>query len=261
MSKTVSHLCIFDAHAKPEVPNTRFEALSNFIMENRPSVIIDGGDWHCMPSLCSYDRNTKHFEGRRVLADFRAGNEAISIITDPIVKYNNQRTKNKKRLYRPELHSLGGNHDEGRVNRFLSLNPEHEGLWGLESFEFEKNGWQRHRFLAPVEIHGIAYSHYFVSGTMGRPVASANALLNRAHMSATMGHIHKFDYTRKTNAVGKRVTATFCGCFMDPAHPETYAGIQGNQLFDSGILMKHDVKDGEYDIEWISFQRLMRDYL
>ena len=118
-----------------------------------------------------------------------------------------------------------------------------------------------HPFLDVVNIDGVYYSHYFVSGVMGRPIHGehpAASLLTKQHVSCTVGHSHVCDYSQRTAAGGKKLHGLVVGCFTNDW--EDYAG-PANDLWWRGVVVKHDVKDGEYDPEFISMDRLLANYL
>ena len=69
-------LIIPDPHANPDYDNDRFKALGKFIMHEKPEVIVCLGDMADLPSLSSYDRGTKGFEGRRYRKDIEATHQA-----------------------------------------------------------------------------------------------------------------------------------------------------------------------------------------
>ena len=64
-----THLVIPDQHAHPDNNNDRFEWLGKLIVDLKPDVVINLGDMADMPSLCTYDKGTKGFEGRRYKQD------------------------------------------------------------------------------------------------------------------------------------------------------------------------------------------------
>ena len=65
-------LIIGDPHAHPDYDNDRFTALGEYIVKEQPEHIICLGDMADMPSLSSYDRGTRGFEGRRYKNDVEA---------------------------------------------------------------------------------------------------------------------------------------------------------------------------------------------
>ena len=88
-------LVIGDPHAHPDYDNSRFTALGKFIAKERPQVIVCIGDMADMPSLSSYDRGTKGFEGRRYKKDVKAVIDAQKKLFAPIKRI---------RGYKPKLH-------------------------------------------------------------------------------------------------------------------------------------------------------------
>ena len=69
-------LVIPDCHAAPEYDNDRFTALGKFIVDEQPDIIVCLGDFGDMPSLSSYDKGTKGFEGRRFKKDVESVGKA-----------------------------------------------------------------------------------------------------------------------------------------------------------------------------------------
>lgn len=110
-----------------------------------------------------------------------------------------------------------------------------------------------------VFVDGIAYSHYFVSGVMGRPVASARALIAKKGMSCTMGHTHLRDEASMTKPTGERIRGLIAGSFQDKDH-ESFAGDQVDDLWYKGLFHKHNVYNGGYDLEELSVERLEQMY-
>lgn len=109
-------------------------------------------------------------------------------------------------------------------------------------------------------VEGYAHHncHYFISGSMGRPVTSARAMVKRLHQSCTMGHTQLCDvYMGDTRADGKSITGLFCGVAY--THDEPYLTAQGN-YYRRQIVVKHEVRDGEYDLLFVSLDYLRRKY-
>ena len=77
-------LIIGDPHAHPDYDNDRFFHLGNFIIRNQPDYIVCLGDFADMPSLSSYDRGTRGFEGRRYRNDVIAALDAQDILFHPL---------------------------------------------------------------------------------------------------------------------------------------------------------------------------------
>jgi hypothetical protein len=247
-----THLVIPDSHAKPGVSNDRFTLAGKFAAVMQPDVIIQLGDWFDMPSLCSYDRGTKGFEGRRYKKDIAAGIEAIDNFTTQIAR---------KSGYKPRLIALGGNHDEGRISKVVSTQAEYEGLLSPDDMKWNDFGWTYVPYKTSIKINGVNYCHALPSGVMGRPIAGANpasTIIREHHKSSTVGHLHLFDYAERTSVDGEKVQALVAGCFF--THNESYAGPHVNKMWWRGLILKHFNSDGTYDMDRWSMTRLKREF-
>jgi hypothetical protein len=250
------HMVIPDTQQKPGVPNDHLRWAGQYAAEKKPDVIIHIGDHWDMPSLSSYDVGRKSFEGRRYTDDIEAGNKAMSLFMEPIRAEQRRLREGKRKMWNPRLVFCIGNHED-RIERAIESDRKLEGLVGYDDFNLEDYGWEVHGFKEVVVIDGIAYSHYFTSGVMGRPVSSARLMLQKKFMSCTMGHVQDREIAFARKADGTRMTGLFAGIFYD--HDEAYLGEQGNGSW-SGIWYKHEVKDGQYDEMPVSLDYLRRTY-
>lgn len=257
--KYTDHLVIPDDHACPDDNFRRYEWLSNYIMEHRPEVIVKLGDSWDMSSLCSYDKGKKDFVFKNIKADLKAGHKSERILFGPIVEYNKRQAANKKKRYQPKILKLLGNH-EYRVQRLLDYQPQWEGTVAMSDFNTKLPLKEEViDFMNYTILDGICYSHYFVSGTMGRPFASARAMLSKRAMSCTMGHNHGLDAALLTKPTGDLIRGLIAGSFHDPDHA-SFAGPQVDNIWWNGVIHKHGVRNGDYDMEEISIRRLQRMY-
>lgn len=257
--KTSTHLVIPDPHAHPDFDNKRFTALGNLILDLQPDVIICLGDLADMPSLCSYEKGTGKFEGRRYQKDIAANIDANKKLWAPLESYNAKKRANKDKQYKPRKVLLYGNHED-RINRTINQEPILAGTIGLQDLQNEKYWDEVYPFLQPVEIDGVFYSHYFTSGVMGRPISSehtAYQMLMKQYASCTAGHIHTRDYCERVAVNGKRMQGLVAGCFID--YHADFAG-NANNLWWKGVVVKREVQDGNYDIEFVSLESIMKRY-
>lgn len=249
-----THLVIPDPHAHPEFNNARFDWLAGLIKDVKPDVVINLGDHFDMPSLSGYDKGTKGFEGRRVLKDLNAGLEAHERMWGPV-------KRSKKKL--PRRIVLEGNH-EHRLKRAVNSSPELEGVLSFDSFGFrdfyddvvEYNGGTP----GVIEVDGIHYAHFFISGVLGRPISGehpAYSLLTKQFVSCTAGHVHTTDYCVRTTVTGQRVHGLISGVYQD--YHSDWAG-ESNKLWWKGVVVKRNVEGGTYDPQWISIEELKREY-
>lgn len=251
-----THLVIGDFHAKPKENLRRATILGRAIVRWRPSRIICLGDFGDFDSLSSYDRGTLSFEGRRVEADIEVVQEALKLINKPIEEYNAARAALKKKQYKPRMVMLGGNHDEGRIGKFVQANPELEGILSIESLGYEDHGWEYIPYGQPICIDGILYCHHIASGVMGRPIGGKNMarnLLRNAHMSVTVGHSHVFDFASEARADGRQIHGLSAGCYTEdtPDYAKTSA-----KFWWRGLILKTNVIDGDYNIKQFGMEEL-----
>jgi hypothetical protein len=247
------HLFIPDVQAKPGLDYEHLEALANYIIDKKPNVIIHAGDHWDMRSLSLYDKGTIRSEGTRYQDDIDAGIEAMEALLKPLKTYN--RFLRKK--YRPRMVFLLGNHEE-RIMRHVAANPSLQGKLSYQDLKLEKMGWEVHDFLDPVTIDGIAYAHYFYNPMSGKPWGGkAPTMLNNVGFSFTMGHRQGLDLARKHLANGRTIRGLVAGSFYQ--HDEEYKGPQGNHHW-RGVIYKHDVHDGNYDLMEVSMKYLLSEW-
>lgn len=251
-NKIRSHLLIPDIQWKSDLIDTsHLIAIGELAVERRPDVIICIGDFWDFPSLSSYAQR-KELEGKRVLEDIKAGNHAMKTMLKPI---RDELAKYKYNKWNPRLIFTIGNHDQ-RIIRFEKERPEFEGVLGYDDLDL--SGWEVHDFLKIVEVDGVHYSHYFANPMSGRPLGgTAQARLKTLGYSFVMGHVQKLDYARIDQTNGKVIQGLIAGAFY--SHDEDYKSYQGNPHW-RGVCYLHDVRDGNYDLEVISIDRLLKLY-
>lgn len=255
-----SHLVIPDAHVKPGTSYDRFHWLSKYILDKKPDKIICLGDFADMPSLCSYDKGKKDYNSRNYKADIQSVIEAQEVLLAPLALYNTRQRVLKQKQYKPEMYMLIGNHEQ-RIQRAVEL--DHvllSGLISLDDLRYRDFGWEVYPFLSKLQIDGIIYSHYFISGIMGNSISGehpASSIIKKHHMSCTAGHNHLLDIARNTRADGIVIRGLTAGCFFD--HEEEYAG-PAQDLWWRGVIMKYGVREGDYALEEVPLEYLRSLY-
>ena len=239
----MKYLILPDVQHKPGLGTAHLGWAGKYAADKRPDTIVCLGDFADMPSLSTYDIGKMEFEGRTYKQDINAAKEAMAAFMLPIKQLNSLLARGKKQRYNPKLVMLLGNHED-RITRAISKDRKLEGLISLKDLEYEKYGWEVHQFLEVVVLDGIAFSHYFTSGLLGRPITSARAILVKKHCSAVMGHVQKRDIAYDTTADGRQLTAIFAGSYYQ--HDEQYLGPQGNKHW-RGLWMLHNVDNGSFD--------------
>jgi hypothetical protein len=255
-----NHLIIPDAHVKPGTSLDRFKWLGQYILDKKPDKIICLGDFADMASLCSYDKGKKDYNSRSYKQDILSVIRAQELLLAPLYHYNQIRRDQKQKQYLPERYMLIGNH-ENRINRAISL--DHvilEGMISLDDLQYSSFGWTVIPFLEKLQLDGVIYSHYFVSGIMGNSVSGehpAYSIIKKHYMSCTAGHNHLLDISRTAKADGSSIRGLTAGCFLE--HKEDYAG-PAQDLWWRGVIMKYGVKDGDYALEEVPLEYLRRSY-
>lgn len=247
------HLFIPDTQVQPGVKVTHITALGNYIEHWRPDVIVVAGDWYDMKSLCVYDKDLADVTSRRYENDIIAGNEAFLALMKPW---------RKVKRYKPRIVYTLGNHEE-RALRLLDSQPQLRGAVSMPWDLATQAGWEVYPYLKPVVIDGVAYCHQFVKSANGRvtntkwgaPNASAQVL--REMRSCTAGHKPGLDVHIRPIGTGS-IRGLIAGSFYQ--HQEKWMTDQGNGYW-RGVVMKHDVRKGNYDMMEVSLKYLLEKWL
>lgn len=235
-----------DTQVKPGINLDYLSWIGKYVARSGADTVVMLGDFADMPSLSSYDKGTKAFEGRRYKADIDAVHRGMEKLLTPILQVPAQ----------PEMVMLYGNHEE-RILRAINKQPELEGLISYDDLRYDEH-WQTVPFLQVKVINEIAFSHFFASGVMGRPVTTARMLLTKKHMSCVAGHQQSIDIATSYRGDGKRLTAIIAGSAY--VHEEDYLSPQTNRHW-RGIITLNDVKPrGEFDPMPISMDYLKRKF-
>lgn len=192
--------------------------------------------------------------GKTYRADVNAHLDFQDRLWSPLIR-------RKKKL--PHSIFLIGNHEQ-RIEKALDKAPELEGTISMSDLSLE--AW--YNDIVPysggtpgaITIDGVTYAHYFVSGIQGRSISSehpAYTLISKQFTSCTCGHSHTFDYSVRTRSDGSKVMGLVAGCYQD--YTNDWAGEVG-KLWDRGVVVKRNVDNGIYDMEWISLESMRKEY-
>ena len=242
-----THLVIGDPHCNPKASNDRFLWAGKLARDLKPDTIICMGDFSSLDSLSSYDKGKKSFEGRRYKKDIDHAHDALE-------KFNKGLNGRRSRKV-----MLLGNHED-RIDRIVDETPELDGTISTKDLKFKEFGWEVIAYQEPVAIDGVHYCHNYPTGIMGKPISGDNiarSLLLKNKVSSTVGHCHLFDYSMCTIPSGRKVLGLSAGCYLH--HKEEYAR-NTQRLWWSGLIVKRNVKQGEYDIETIEYNTVKRRY-
>ena len=173
--KSRKHLVIPDCQVTPDTPTDHLKWIGQYIVDKRPDVIVNIGDFADMESLSSYDVGKGCYQGRTYKRDIDASKSAMDILMSPLKKYNAMRIKNKKKRYNPSLHLTLGNH-ENRITRAINDDPKLDGFMSVDDLCYESYGWKVHPFLSLYEADGVSYTHYFANPGSGKALGGENIL-------------------------------------------------------------------------------------
>jgi hypothetical protein len=231
--------------------------IGKYAVDIQPDIIVHLGDFADMPSLSSHDKpGSKSMEGQRYKEDLKSVHEGMAAFLKPIKDHQLMLKKNHKPRWKPRMVMLYGNH-ENRIDRAIDNDPKLDGLISLDDLHYEKMGWTTVPFLEPISIEGVCFSHYFVSGAMGRPCGSARAILTKHHQSCIAGHQQGRDIAYAKRADGTEMTAMIVGSGYE--HDEHYMNHQSN-IHWRGVVVLHEVKDGAFDEMMVSLKYLRKRY-
>ena len=239
------HIMLPDMQVTPETPTDHLTWIGKYVQEMKPDVFVNIGDFADMESLSSFDVGKKKAEGKRVIKDIDYTVAAMEKLMKPI-KCN------------PELHLTLGNH-EYRINRAIESDAKLDGFLTTDSLQYKSFGWKVYPFLKPVEIDGISYCHYFYNPSTGRPYGGKSIItrINNIGFSFSMGHQQGYQSGIKELNNGRILRGLIAGSGY--LHDEDYIGYQGNGHW-RGIIVKHEVFDGNYDLMEVSLDYLCRKY-
>lgn len=256
MTKTV---VVFSCgHSDPSVPNDRYSWLGDFLYDLKPDMVVDLGDGADMRSLNTFDtRYPQAIVSQSYQADIDHYNDAMERMR---WKFRHHKRK------RPTYIGFEGNH-ENRIKKAISHDPRLEGQrYGISFGHLQTGYWfdEYHEYTnsapALASYDGIIYGHYVASGNFGTAMATKHhgySLVEKLASSATVGHTHKFSYFYKGDARPSPLHGLVVGCFKGAE--EGWAG-QANQEWRKGLVVKREVANGHYDMEWVSLERLKKAY-
>lgn len=235
----MSVLIFSDSHIEPGQDLTRFSKLGNFIVQEKPSTIIDLGDTFSLSAISGWDLSKRlTMEGRRYQQDCSAGNEAITRLFSPLKKLQIEQSKDKKKKYSPTVIRLKGNH-EYRENVYLEQNPEMKGMLDIDKLTGYSDFYTecieyRERYV----YNGISFMHCPLGGN-DQPLSGVcipYKTLQRFVGNVVVGHYHRYEISS-----GKRIDsdnihkAVICPAFFD-GQP-TYLSPSAPACIDRGVLL------------------------
>jgi len=247
-SKKMRIVVIADTQCKPTESLEYMTWIGKYIADKKPDVVVHIGDHYDFPSLSSYDKGKKSFEGRRLKADIEAGNEGLALLMKEI---------NSVERYNPRLVFCTGNHED-RFDRISNDMPELDGFVGTDTLPISSYGWEVYPFLKPAVIQDIYFVHFLANPFTGKPYGgSALNQLKNVGKSFVVGHKQCLDVAIRPTLDGRHQIGIINGaCYP---FDEGYKGHQGNNHF-RGLSLLSEVEDGFGLPAFASLQYLKERY-
>lgn len=248
-----------DTQVKPDVPTNHLGAAGNYVVDKKPDVIVHIGDHWDLPSLSSYEKKgSKYFEGKRVIKDIQAGNDAMDEFNRPIEEYNAKMRRMHEKQYKPRKIFCMGNHED-RIFRAIQADPALDGLLSYDLLNLK--GWEVHPFLDIVEIEKVWFSHYFINTLSLKKNVICGTIDNKLQKvgnSFVMGHQQTLQFGAHYTNAGTAHIGMVAGAFYQ--HHEDYMGRQGNHHW-RGAAMLNQLINGEFDPMFLSIDYFLREWL
>lgn len=237
-------VCLGDVHAHPNHHNRRLEWAGRLVADLGADLVWDPGDWGDFQSLCRYDigKTGPMFEGRRYWKDLDACVDA------------DERFRHAMGGYRPKrmIRTLG-NHED-RINTLTDAEGYLYGILSTDDMMSKEFGWEVHPLGEHVQVAGITLCHsYKETRSMLAPKYPANNCLNTHHSSWLFGHDHRLSYLRDRNVYIMGV-----GCYFEYDHD--WLSKSEQRKWSRGLTVLRDVRDGRFDPEWWSIERVEARY-
>jgi predicted phosphodiesterase len=261
MNKTV--LVIPDGHVDDVHDLSRFAYLGNLIVERKPDMIVQLGDFVTVGSLSHFDmKKSRKMEGMRFSSEMQAGRTALDLLFGPMNKYNEKMKVQKRKKYEPEVIWCEGNH-EFRVESYLDYHPHLVGQ--LELFLPQNLNYGAYPITEIVPYRefitrdGISYTHAPINAAC-KPTTGKFALYRASEIFATsivFGHLHRKEGLNLMRHGGGILQVFSAGCFFE--HVDDYA-LGAQNIYWRGVQMLHVWDEGRFDIEEIGIARLKEEY-
>lgn len=251
-----THVVIPDTQIEPGDPDDFCTWVGRYIVDQfagKPNIKIKHlGDHAAMNSL-SVHNTPEEAEGRAYGDDIAAANTAWAKLNAPLERYNKRREPSKQ--WWPQRDILLGNH-ENHIPRKVGQDPSLRGSMSLDDLDYERSGWTVHPFLDVHTDDGIAYSHYFQNSGNSRPIGGMiETRIKTLGCSFVQGHQQGLKAGMVETIAGRRRGIVAGSCYLKN---EGYRGQNVGEW--RGILVLHEVHDGDFDLMEVSLSYLCRKY-
>ena len=237
----------------------RFYALGEMALDFRVGTVACTGDLTDYPGGRTWN-SAKRQEGKRILADRKAGIQAMKAV---MAAYNREKRKHvraghRERIWDPRWAIALGNHDETE-DQIVADDPKLEGLLGSQFLIEELEGlgcevlpfWKQIHRKEYLDLHGALVGHYYPSGNMGKALA-VRSVLNTTHCSFIGSHSHTGGIDSQQTALGTWIHHLNVETFQPPHRLRS-----GER---NGVFLLSEMEAGDFQVHRFSYDWVMRTY-
>lgn len=257
MKKTDIYV-IPDMQIRPGDVTDHLDWIAMDIVRRQPDWLIIMGDWWDLPSLNTHEApGSAAKENARFIEDLDAGRDALARLIGPVDKDIARRQRKHRTRWNLRKKFLEGNH-EVRADRLAAADPRLTGVVGTALCDVERFGFERHKFLEPINVEGVVFSHYWQNALSSRPIGGTmDNRLNKICTSFVCGHEQGLRYGNRPLPTGRTIYGVVCGSAY--LGTEDYRGPQARTEW-RGTVVLHDVRDGEFEPMFLTLRYLCRKY-
>ena len=259
-------MVVGDPHIEQNSSLHRFKILGSMIADYQPDNIIIMGDYLSLDSLSGWDKNKRlNLERKRFRKELDAGREAMELIMQPIISFNDRQKRKKKGQYKPNLVILAGNHED-RLDRYYQEDPTMKDIVDMyEEIGAHEYGWKVVGYRDYYRVGGVMFTHVPMNG-VNKPISGnrvVDVALQTHQNSIVFGHTHQLRFgtdVRHGYPDHQVIYGLNCGWFGEEI-PDYAKGSLGSKGWWSGIvLLNHLDCDGKFDFMTKSFKEMCDEY-
>lgn len=253
-------LAIGDCHVSDDEDLSRFNLLSDFIVDKQPDQIIFMGDFATLDVLSFFDKDKrKRMEGKRYKSEINACNKALDITFYKLNQLQDRQKANKSKIYRPKVVYLFGNH-EFRISRYLDYDPTFDELVGIETdLKLKERNIQTVPYREYYYVNGVAFTH--IPFNKMKEICGINITRKASQVlygSCVFSHVHSMEVENfKRHGQDDLQQILSVGCFFEKHEDYVHGRITE---YWKGLCLLDIWKEGRFDVETYSIERLKQMY-
>ena len=222
----MEYICFSDLHISPttvEESSYVLQYITEDILNRFPEVIV------CVGDIGTFDSHNKKSElfGTSELKEER--DSVVKVLSEnffkPLSDYNDSRRAMKKKLYRPIIMFMLGNHDKLEYKWFKSFFEKMSERIGFKIYVLD------HKEI--YESEDVWFAHTFDKGISGIAHTTCAGMLKDFHKSCIQGHRHVREVAEDRDLDGNKIFAICLPCATTSRPEWAYSGCS---KWDTGWL-------------------------